>query len=160
MSTDTIQVFGSSSKTPALHRSRTTQPTIQEQSRAEGLGQTMPITSICLTIVVLSLLGLPLTVGFISKVFLLKAVFNHGNWPILFIIVFTSFLAMGYAWKIIEQIWMNEPVEGTVKTYEKPSLYIPMIILASLNIILGIYTYPIVNGSLQASKAIFWKVIS
>ena len=61
-------------------------------------------------IVVLSLLRLPLTVGFISKVFLLKAVFNHGNWPILFIIVFTSFLAMGYAWKIIEQIWMNEPI--------------------------------------------------
>ncbi len=126
----------------------------------KGLGQTMPITSICLTIVILSLLGLPLTIGFISKVFLLKAVFDHGNWPILFIIVFTSFLAMGYAWKIIEQIWMNEPIDGTVKVYEKPSLYIPMIILACLNIILGIYTYPIVNGSLQASKAIFWKVVS
>jgi len=120
----------------------------------------MPITSICITIVVLSLLGLPLTIGFISKVFLLKAVFNHGNWPILFIIVFTSFLAMGYAWKIIEQIWMNEPIEGSIKVYEKPSLYIPMIILAFLNIILGIYAFPVVNGSLQASKAIFWKVVS
>ena len=87
----------------------------------------------------------------------MRFVFNSG---LLFIIVFTSFLAMGYAWKIIEQIWMNEPIEGSVKVYETPSLYIPMIILACLNIILGIYTFPIVNGSLQASKAIFWKVVS
>jgi len=126
----------------------------------QGLGQSMPITSICLTIVILSLLGLPLTIGFISKIFLLKAVFNHGNWPVLFIIVLTSFLAMGYAWKLIEQIWMKEPNENSIKFIEKPSLYIPMIVLAFLNIVLGIYTFPVVNGALKSSEAIFWKVLS
>ena len=119
----------------------------------------MPITSICLTIVILSLLGIPLTIGFISKVYLLKAVFSHGNWPILFIIVLTSFLALGYAWKMIENIWMKQPDNKDLLIKEDPKVYFPLLVLAIFNILFGIYAYPVVNSALNASNAIFWKVV-
>ena len=124
-----------------------------------GLYQLMPITSICLTIVILSLLGIPLTIGFISKVYLLKAVFSHGNWPILFIIVLTSFLALGYAWKMIENIWMKQPDNKDLLIKEDPKVYFPLLVLAIFNILFGIYAYPVVNSALNASNAIFWKVV-
>ena len=123
----------------------------------QGLGQSMPITSVGITILLLSLLGIPLTVGFISKIYLLKAVFNHGNWPIVFAIVLTSFMALGYVWKIIENLWMKEPIKKNVFFIEKPSLYIPILLLAALNILFGIYSYPIVDGALSASQSIFWS---
>ena len=124
-----------------------------------GLYQLMPITSICLTIAILSLLGIPLTIGFISKVYLLKAVFSHGNWPILFIIVLTSFLALGYAWKMIENIWMKQPDNKNLLIKEDPKVYFPLLVLAIFNILFGIYAYPVVNSALNASNAIFWKVV-
>jgi multicomponent Na+:H+ antiporter subunit D len=105
------------------------------------------------------LLGIPLTIGFISKIYLLKAVFSHGNWPILFIIVLTSFLALGYAWKMIENIWMKEPVTTAINLKDDPKIYIPLILLSIFNILFGIYAYPIVNAAFNASSAIFWKAV-
>ena len=130
-----------------------------KMNNLNGLYQLMPITSICLTIVILSLLGIPLTIGFISKVYLLKAVFSHGNWPILFIIVLTSFLALGYAWKMIENIWMKQPDNKDLLIKEDPKVYFPLLVLAIFNILFGIYAYPVVNSALNASNAIFWKVV-
>ena len=125
----------------------------------QGLSRQMPITSSCITVVILSLLGIPLTIGFISKIYLLKAVFSHGNWPILFIIVLTSFLALGYAWKMIENIWMKEPVTTAINLKDDPKIYIPLILLSIFNILFGIYAYPIVNAAFNASSAIFWKAV-
>ena len=125
----------------------------------QGLSRQMPITSSCITVVILSLLGIPLTIGFISKIYLLKAVFSHGNWPILFIIVLTSFLALGYAWKMIENIWMKEPVTTVSNLKDDPKIYIPLIFLSIFNILFGIYAYPIVNAAFSASSAIFWKAV-
>ena len=125
----------------------------------QGLSRQMPITSSCITVVILSLLGIPLTIGFISKIYLLKAVFSHGNWPILFIIVLTSFLALGYAWKMIENIWMKEPVTTAINLKDDPKIYIPLIFLSIFNILFGIYAYPIVNAAFNASSAIFWKAV-
>ena len=130
-----------------------------KMNNLNGLYQLMPITSICLTIVILSLLGIPLTIGFISKVYLLKAVFSHGNWPILFIIVLTSFLALGYAWKMIENIWMKQPDNKDLLIKEDPKVYFPLLVLAIFNILFGIYAYPVVNSAFNASNAIFWKVV-
>ena len=125
----------------------------------KGLSKSMPVTSISLTVVILSLLGIPLTIGFISKVYLLKAVFSHGNWPILFIIVLTSFLALGYAWQLIENIWMKQPGDTALTINDDPKIYIPLVVLAVFNILFGIYAYPIVNPAFNASAAIFWKAL-
>jgi len=125
----------------------------------KGLSKSMPVTSISLTVVILSLLGIPLTIGFISKVYLLKAVFSHGNWPILFIIVLTSFLALGYAWQMIENIWMKQSDDTTLTIKDDPKIYIPLVVLAVFNILFGIYAYPIVNSAFNASAAIFWKAL-
>ena len=75
---------------------------------------------------------------FISKVYLLKAVFSHGNWPILFIIVLTSFLALGYAWQMIENIWMKQPGDTALTINDDPKIYIPLVVLAVFNILFGI----------------------
>ncbi len=125
----------------------------------KGLSKSMPVTSISLTVVILSLLGIPLTIGFISKVYLLKAVFSHGNWPILFIIVLTSFLGLGYAWQMIENIWMKQPSDTALTIKDDPKIYIPLVVLAVFNILFGIYAYPIVNSAFNASAAIFWKAL-
>ena len=125
-------------------------------SSLKGIGYTMPITAVCITIGTLSLLGVPLTVGFISKVFLIKAILISGNWFVALLVLLTSFLALGYSWKIIEEMWMKDP-ENLIRHKEKPLILIPLIILIAFNIIFGIYAYPIIEGASIAAESIAWK---
>ena len=126
-----------------------------EFNSLKGIGYTMPITAICITIATLSLLGIPLTVGFISKFFLIKAILLSQNWFVVIMVLLTSFLALGYTWKIIEYIWMLKP-EINKRQNEKPLILIPLITLVLFNLLFGVYAYPIIESATVASESISW----
>ena len=53
-----------------------------ELNNLRGLGRQMPLTMAAIVIGGLSLIGVPLTVGFISKWYLLMALIEQGWWPV------------------------------------------------------------------------------
>ena len=71
-------------------------------------------------------------------------------------VLLTSFLALGYTWKIIEYMWMYKP-ENSQWMNEKPLILIPLIILVILNLFFGVYAYPIIEGANIASDSISWS---
>ena len=67
----------------------------------------MPITFFVLFLLIKSA-GLPLTAGFISKLYLIKAsISSDGIW-IAILILISSALSVVYLWKMIEVMWMRE----------------------------------------------------
>lgn len=104
-----------------------------------GLARTMPLTFWAFVIGGLSLIGVPLTVGFISKWYLIVAAVELGWWPIVVVILAGSMLAVVYIGRVIEAGVFQAPADPTRR--EAPwGLLIPLWILVIANVWLGIDT--------------------
>ena len=116
-----------------------------------GLGRAMPITFVCFVICSLSLAGIPLTAGFISKLYIIKASISADGIWIAFLILASSALSVVYLWKMIEALWFHEsPKEPNIK--EKPEIYIALLMITFLNIYFGLDASMVVNSSFEAAN--------
>ena len=110
-----------------------------------GLGRSAPFTMTAFAIAGLSLIGVPLTAGFMSKLQLGYALFEHGWWWAVLLVVFSSFLAVFYIGRILQAVFFEPPLNPRKHRKEAPLLMlIPLWILALANIYYGIdATFPI-----------------
>ena len=116
-----------------------------------GLGRAMPITFVCFVICSLSLAGIPLTAGFISKLYIIKASISADGIWIAFLILASSALSVVYLWKMIEALWFHEsPKVANIK--EKPEIYIALLMITFLNIYFGLDASIVVNSSFEAAN--------
>ncbi len=74
-----------------------------------GIGRTMPLTMAAFVVAGLGLIGVPGTVGFISKWFLVTAALEQGWWWLVLMIVASSMIAVVYVGRIVETAWFREP---------------------------------------------------
>lgn len=120
-----------------------------------GLGKRMPWTAAAFVAAGLSLIGVPLTAGFISKWYLVKAALDQGWWWLAFLILLSSLLAVIYVWRVVEQAYFREPEGGTVLKAEAPfSLLFPTWVLVAANIYFGIDARFPVAISRRAAEAL------
>ncbi len=123
-----------------------------------GLAKRMPFTTWAFLISGLSLIGVPLTVGFISKWKLLEASFAAGHWYAGFLIVASSLIAMVYIFRVAEIMLLKEPAEdGKYVVPEKDaplSMLIPMWTLVAANIYFGVRTELTVGLAERAAAAL------
>ena len=120
-----------------------------------GLGRQMPFTMAAFTIAGLSIIGVPLTVGFVSKWYLVTAALEQQHWIIAFLVLAGSLFAVVYIGRILEAAYFKKPssiTEGkTIK--EAPMLMlIPMWILVIANVYFGIDTSLSVTAAEAASQ--------
>lgn len=130
---------------------------IEDISGLKGMGKKMPFSMAAFTVGALSMIGVPLTVGFISKWYLALGALKAGMWFFVPIILISSLLTAVYFWRIIEGIYFGgEHIEYTNAEYtpirnpkseiqnrgDAPvSMLIPMLILAGLCIVFGIAAF-------------------
>lgn len=103
-----------------------------------GIGKQMPYTMAAFVVAGLSLIGVPLTVGFISKWYLISAALEQEAWLIVGLIVASSLLAVIYIWRVLEVAYLREPPPGQTVTEAPLSMLIPTWILVGANIYFGI----------------------
>lgn len=125
-------------------------------SQFHGLGRQMPYTMAAIVIGGLSLIGVPLTVGFVSKWYLIMASIENGWWPVAVLILLGSLLAVVYVWRIVEAAYFKSPLAGREALSEAPlSFLIPVWILVIANIYFGIDTRLSVQVAQAASQSLF-----
>lgn len=117
-----------------------------------GAGRTMPWTMAAFVIAGLSIIGVPLTAGFVSKWYLVLAAIEQGHWITTGLIVLASLLAAIYIWRVIEAAYLREPAEGTVRQEAPLSMLVPLWALAVMNIYLGIDTRFTVPFAAEAAQ--------
>lgn len=109
-----------------------------------GLGRRMPLTMLGFVIAGLSLIGVPLTAGFISKWYLIQAVLEEPGLGILLtiLILTSSLMAVVYIWKVVEIAYFKAPANGTlddIKREEAPmAILVTLWVLVAANIWFGI----------------------
>jgi multicomponent Na+:H+ antiporter subunit D len=127
----------------------------------EGLGKKMPYASAAFTIAAMSMIGIPPTAGFASKVFLIMASLDAGQYPFVAVLLLSGLLSLVYFWRVIDQIYFvkHEVTKNAIEIKETSktlplSMVAPMLILASLCIIMGIIWFtniplPLINHILS-----------
>lgn len=121
-----------------------------------GLGKQMPLTMAAFVVGGLSLIGVPLTTGFISKWILVQASLESGQWYIAALIVFSSILAIAYVWRVVEAAYFQEAPEGSTPVSEAPlSMLVPTWILILANVYFGIDTSLTLGVAGRAAVALF-----
>jgi multicomponent Na+:H+ antiporter subunit D len=132
---------------------RTGQPSIE---RLAGLGRRMPLTAAGLVIAGLSLIGVPGTVGFVSKWYLVLAALERGWWWLAMLVLLSSLLAVIYVWRVVEACYFREPA-GEWK--EAPlSMVIPAWLLVAACVCFGLDTTVTVGAAGDAARALMGVV--
>ncbi len=124
-----------------------------------GLRFKMPWTVAAISVAGLSLIGVPLTVGFVSKWYLIAAALQEGLWWVAVLVVAGSLLAVVYVWRIVETTCFGESQSGSAVSasgQEAPlSLLLVVWILVAANLYFGIDTRFPVAVAEQAAQLLF-----
>jgi multicomponent Na+:H+ antiporter subunit D len=118
----------------------------------EGLGKKMPYVSAAFTIAAFSMIGIPFTAGFATKLFLIFASLEAKQYAFVVILLLSGLLNLVYFWRVIDQMYFvkhkatnntGEATNNTGEVKEKGkslplSMGAPIVILAALCIIMGI----------------------
>jgi len=108
-----------------------------------GLGRRMPWTTGALLVAAMSIVGVPLTAGFVSKWYLLRAALADGLWPVAVVILVSSLLAAVYMWRVVHAAFFTEARPDTVQAHAHEAhwtMVAPVVVLAIANVWFGVET--------------------
>lgn len=107
----------------------------------QGLGRKMPYTCIAFLLSALAMVGLPPSVGFTTKWYLIIAALEARQFIFVGLIFLSTLLMVVYFWRVIEFMYIRvgDEEKKEIKMDEIPrSMLIPVLIFASLCFIVGI----------------------
>jgi multicomponent Na+:H+ antiporter subunit D len=109
----------------------------------KGLGAKMPFAMAAFTIGALSMIGVPLTVGFVSKWYLALGSLENGMWYLIPVILISSILMLVYFWRVIDNIYFKEAeqIDKAITSDAPPSMLIPTLVVAALCLVFGILAF-------------------
>ena len=120
----------------------------------EGLGREMPWTMAAFVLAGLSLIGVPLTVGFVSKWYLVLAGLEKGWWPVAAVVLVGSLLAAIYIWKVVEVAYFRERSREEPVREAPLALLLPMWILVLANYYFGMHADLTVGVAHRAAQVL------
>ena len=120
-----------------------------------GIGRKMPLAMGAFAVAGLSLIGVPGTVGFVSKWYLILAALDKGWWWLAFLIVASSLLTLIYFGRVVEAAWFRAPVAATMEASDPPlDMLVPLWLLAGLCVYFGLDTRLTVGLAGQAAATL------
>lgn len=123
-----------------------------------GLGRQMPLTMAAFTIAGLSIIGVPLTAGFVSKWYLVTAALEQNHWIVAAFVLAGSLLAVIYIGRVLEAAYFQDPPElkDSKQIKEVPWLMLaPMWALVLANIYFGVETSLTTEAANSAAEWLF-----
>ena len=119
-----------------------------------GLGRRRPLAATVLTLSMISLTGLPPTVGFIGKLLVFKAAVEGGLVPLTIIGVFGSLVSVGYYVRVVYHLWMKEPVREVSLVPDDVLSGAAFILTAALMLLWGVFPRALLGVARQAAFAL------
>jgi multicomponent Na+:H+ antiporter subunit D len=103
----------------------------------------------------LSLIGVPGSVGFISKWYLVLAAIEAGQWWVAMMVVLSSLLAVIYVWRFVEIAYFREPDPRVAALKEAPMvMWLPAWLMIAACFYFGLDTSLTVDSAAQAAATL------
>jgi multicomponent Na+:H+ antiporter subunit D len=112
-----------------------------EISQMSGLARRMPWTMAAFALSSLSIVGIPLTSGFVSKWYLALGAVDRHSLLILAVLLVSSLLAAAYLGQILYKVYFESEKEPLLyrEVREVPWIVVPLTITAAASLLLGLY---------------------
>jgi NADH-quinone oxidoreductase subunit N len=111
-----------------------------------GMARRAPLTAALLAVGLVSLLGLPPTVGFIGKVFVFNAAVNTGLTWLAVVAVINSVVSAYYYLRVIRAMYMEQPASDE-KLGDEPSLRVVTGIAAAGAVVFGVVPWYLLRAA-------------
>lgn len=118
----------------------------------DGLGKVYPLYGVIFGLFLISLTGLPPTVGFIGKLYMFIALVDSSLYMLAFIAVLNSVVSLYYYVRVLKHMFFNQPRVEFIRSGNEFSEKLILFLLAIPVLIFGIYFTPLidlVNNSLK-----------
>jgi NADH-quinone oxidoreductase subunit N len=109
-----------------------------------GLFWRRPVMASVFTAALLSLAGIPATIGFLGKFYVLAAGANAAAWPLIIVLVVTSVAGLFYYLRIVVALYSAAPERAPIQIVSRGGAFI-LVVLTVLLIWFGVYPAPLLN---------------
>lgn len=108
-----------------------------------GLAKRSPLLAAAFAVLGLSLIGLPPTVGFMGKYYIVVGALEAGSWFVAGIVLGSTLLTVGYVFPIIDRLYFGTPRDIPSEPRRAPAGTVGVVVIATtLAVVLGLVTVP------------------
>jgi len=109
-----------------------------------GMGRRAPWTSTVVTIAGCSMIGVPMTAGFLSKWYLAIGALKADRFFVVPVLLASSIFTAIYVWRILQLVWFAPKDHEPLVTTEVPwSMRAPSLVLAAACLVFGLSPYSV-----------------
>ncbi len=119
-----------------------------------GLGRRRPLPAAVLSLSMISLTGLPPTVGFIGKLLVFRAAVDAGLVALTLVGVFGSLVSVGYYLRVVYHLWMKDPVREVSLVPEDILSGAAFLLTAALMLLWGVFPRSLLEVARGAATAL------
>lgn len=121
-----------------------------------GLRRRSPFLTYVMTLLLLSLVGMPLLAGFWSKYYIALAGIEAGSWYpyLVLILLINSAFSLYYYARILRVMWFEEPEENAAHIKVPWHFELVMFFVVIFVVVVGVYPEPFFQLSIQAAHAL------
>ena len=124
-----------------------------------AMGKAMPKTFVCFTVAGLSLVGVPLTAGFVSKWYLALGALQTGSGLMGFVgisvVMVSALLTAGYLVSVTAKVFFAKRSDEVQQNFEPNSYMLaPLAVLIAFIVIFGVFPAPVISFVSQIAQSI------
>jgi NADH-quinone oxidoreductase subunit N len=112
-----------------------------------GLGRKQPALALAMTVAMLSFIGVPPTLGFVAKFFVLRTIIEGGYTGLALIGVLTSLVSAYYYLRVVVYMYMRE---GEPVVRREIWVFSTAVLTALFTVLLSIIAQPLINWASSA----------
>src|ERR1700686_5062034 len=116
-----------------------------------GLARRQPAMAACFSLFLLSLLGLPITAGFLGKFYVFNAALESNLIWLAILLALNSVIASYYYWRVMVAMYMREPKQEIVAEPVPWTLSVVLWIAAAGTIYVGLFPVRIIGFAAKAA---------
>ncbi len=118
----------------------------------KGLARRHPLVAVALSLSMISLAGIPLTVGFMGKLFVFRDAVENGYTYLALIGIITSIISVYYYLRPVVAMYFHEASEPAQKTEPAWGLHLTLTVTSLGILLLGIFPNRIIELSIESVK--------
>lgn len=123
-----------------------------EISQMSGLARRMPWTMAAFALASLSVVGIPLTSGFVSKWYLVLGTVEGSSLTLLGVLLVSSLLNAAYLGSIVYKAYFEKESATNEEVREVPWMVAPLAISAAASLLLGLFPGPVLELAGRATS--------
>jgi NADH-quinone oxidoreductase subunit N len=119
-----------------------------------GLGRSQPLAAACMSLYLLSLMGLPITAGFMGKLYILKAALDARLTGLAVMLAINSVISAYYYLRVVRVMYFSEPAADAKPAPVPYAVGAVMLFTAFATIYLGLFPDVVKNLATLSANAL------